>query len=196
MSAWAVQVMAGLEKSLKRTPILYTYLDFAFSGNTAGLGKYPLWISDPSSQAGKPRVPAPWTNWAIHQYVASGEIDRDLANFATVKDMQEAFGAAAPPPAPKTGNLGGAISGGVTAARWSDGSMVIAGVDGLGHVAIRRFDGSTSKWGVWWNPAGTTKAAGQPGLVSWGTGNGQLFFATDSGAVMELATENTGKSWR
>jgi lysozyme len=196
VSAWAVKVMANLEESLHRKPILYTYLDFAFGGNTAGLGKYPLWISDPSSPAGRPQVPSPWTTWAIHQYVASGDIDRDLANFATVKAMQEAFGAAPPPPSPKTGNLGGAIIGGVTAVRWGDGSMVVAGIDGLGHVAVRRFDGTTGEWGVWWNPAGTTKAVGQPGLVSWGAGNGQLFFATESGAVTELATEDAGKTWR
>jgi len=196
VSAWAVRVMANLKETLNRTPILYTYLDFAYSGNTAGLGKYPLWISDPSSPAGKPQVPSPWTSWAIHQYVTTGEIDRDLANFASVKAMQDAFGVASPPPGPKTGNLGGSIASGVTAVRWSDGSMVVAGIDGLGHVAVRRFDGGTGKWGVWWNPAGTTKAAGQPGLVSWGDANGQLFFATEAGAVMELATENSGKSWQ
>jgi GH25 family lysozyme M1 (1,4-beta-N-acetylmuramidase) len=196
VSAWAVRVMANLKESLHRTPILYTYLDFGFGGNTAGLGKYPLWISDPSSPAGKPQVPPPWAGWAIHQYVASGEIDRNLANFATVKAMQEAFGAAPPPPGPKKGNLGGAITGGVTAVRWNDGSIVVAGIDGLGHVAVRRFDGGTGEWGVWWNPTGTTKAVGQPGLVSWGAGNGQLFFATDSGDVMELATENAGKTWQ
>ncbi len=195
VSTWAVRVMTSLEKTLHRTPILYTYLDFASSGNTVGLGKYPLWISDPSSPAGMPKVPPPWTSWAIHQYATSGEIDRDLANFATVKAMQEAFGVAPAPPGPKTGNLGGAITGGVTAVRWDDGSMVVAGVDGLGHVAVRRFDGATAQWGVWWNPMGTTKAVGQPGLVAWEKGNGQLFFAVESGAVMEMATEDAGKTW-
>jgi lysozyme len=195
VSAWGVDVMARLHRDLNRTPILYTYLSFAESGNTAGLGHYPLWISDPSSPPGQPMVPSPWTHWAIHQYSTSGVIDRDLANFATVKAMQQAFGAT-PPPQPQTGNLGGSVSGGVTAVRWPDGSMVIAGLDGLSHVLIRRFDGRTQTWGVWWNPPGRTKAAGPPGLVAWGDGFGQLFFATETGDVMELATEDAGQSWQ
>jgi lysozyme len=196
VNTWAVDVMASLKKSLNRTPILYTYLSFAYAGNTAGLGKYPLWISDPSSPAGKPVVPAPWTNWAIHQYSTSGVIDRDIANFATVKAMQQAFGVAASPPKPHTGNLGGSVSGGVAAVRWGDGSIVVAGLDGLSHVQVKRYDGPTGTWGVWWNPAGTTKAIGPPALVSWDESYGQLFFAVESGEVMEFATQDAGKSWQ
>lgn len=196
VSSWAVEVMALLAKNLKRTPILYTYLSFAFEGNCAGLGKYPLWISDPSSPMGKPVVPGPWKTWTIHQYSTSGVIDLDVANFATVKAMQEVFGVPVPPPPkPEKGNLGGSVTGGVAAVRWDDGSIVVAGLDGLDHVQVRRFDGGSKTWGVWWNPAGTTKAVGPPALVSWGESYGQLFFAIDSGDVMEFATEDTGKSW-
>jgi GH25 family lysozyme M1 (1,4-beta-N-acetylmuramidase) len=196
VSSWAVQVMASLEKSLGRTPILYTYLDFAYSGNTAGLGKYPLWISDPSSPPGKPRVPPPWKTWMIHQYVASGVIDRDLANFATVKAMQDVIGVPPTPPKPQKGNLGGSVTTDVTAVRWGDGSIVVAGIDGLSHVTVKRYDGETGKWGVWWNPTGTTKAVGAPGLLAWGNGFGQLYFATANGEVMELGTEDFGKTWQ
>ncbi len=196
VSAWAGAVMADLHARFNRTPILYTFISFAEEGNTQGLGKYPLWIADPSSPVGKPVVPPPWKDWAIHQYAIGGSIDRDVAKFATVAAMQEAFGAAAPPPKPEDGNLGGAITGGVTAVRWGDGTMVIAGLDGLKHVAIRRFDGATRQWGVWWNPTGTAKAAGPPGMVSWGANFGQLFYATEDGQVHELGTEDAGKTWK
>jgi GH25 family lysozyme M1 (1,4-beta-N-acetylmuramidase) len=196
VSSWAVEVMALLAKYLKRTPILYTYLSFAYEGNCAGLGKYPLWISDPSSPMGKPVVPGPWKTWTIHQYSTSGVIDLDVANFATVKAMQEAFGVElTPPPKPQKGNLGGSVTGGVSAVRWGDGSIVVAGLDGLDHVQVRRYDGGSKTWGVWWNPAGTTVAVGPPALLSWGESYGQLYFAVAGGEVMEFATEDTGKTW-
>lgn len=196
VSSWAGAVMANLRKTFNRMPILYTFISFAREGNTAGLGRYPLWISDPSSPVGRPVVPPPWKTWTIHQYSIGGAIDRNVAKFATVAAMQEAFGAAPPPPKPVEGDLGGAISSGVTAVRWDNGSMVIAGIDGLGHVAVRRFDAATGKWGVWWNPAGTVKAAGPPGLVAWGSGFGQLFYAGENGHVIALATKDAGGSWQ
>ncbi len=201
VSAWAVKVMAGLAKALKRKPILYTFLSFAEEGNTKGLGKYPLWISDPSSPEGHPRVPAPWKTWAIHQYSTSGAIDRDVADFATVSAMEQAFGEAPPPkpkPKPKqpqTGNLGGTLSGDVTAVRWPDGSIVVAGLDHDSHVQIKRFDATTGKWGIWWNPSKDV-ALGAPGLLAWGAGFGQLYYAMGPGEVIELATEDAGKSWQ
>ncbi|MHB1433664.1 MAG: glycoside hydrolase family 25 protein, partial [Streptosporangiaceae bacterium] len=67
VDAWARDVLAELEHRLHRKPLLYTYLSFAQAGNTASVGGYPLWISDPSSPKGHPQVPAPWTHWTIHQ---------------------------------------------------------------------------------------------------------------------------------
>jgi GH25 family lysozyme M1 (1,4-beta-N-acetylmuramidase) len=67
VSAWAVSVLKGLHATFGRTPLIYTFLSFATEGNCAGLGSYPLWMSDPSSPAGHPRVPAPWKTWALHQ---------------------------------------------------------------------------------------------------------------------------------
>src|SRR5262249_47056551 len=125
VSAWARTVMAELQTRFKRTPILYTFISFAEAGNTRGLGKYPLWIADPSSRPGHPVVPRPWKDWVIHQYSISAPIDRDVAKFATVAAMQKALGAAPSPPKPGHGNLDGSIVSGVTAIRWGDGSMVI-----------------------------------------------------------------------
>ncbi|HET9896965.1 MAG TPA: GH25 family lysozyme [Streptosporangiaceae bacterium] len=195
VSSWAGAVMANLKKTFHRTPILYTFISFAEAGNTAKLGGYPLWISDPSSPPGKPVVPAPWKRWTIHQYSTSGAIDRDLARFATVAAMEKAFGVKAVPPKPAKGDLGGTISGSVTAARWTNGSIVIAGLGEGGRVQVRRFDAATGKWGVWWDPA-QNQAVGAPGLVAWGNGLGQLFYATAKGNVVELATEDFGKSWQ
>jgi lysozyme len=58
---------------------VYTYESFAWSGNCAGLGKYALWIADPSSPKGRPRVPGPWSSWALHQYDIT-DVDMDVFN--------------------------------------------------------------------------------------------------------------------
>ena len=96
VSAWAVSVLSGLRQAFDRVPLIYTFLNFAGAGNCAGLGSYPLWISDPSSAAGHPRVPAPWTTWALHQYATSGNIDRDVSSYATPAAMRAALGQGAP----------------------------------------------------------------------------------------------------
>jgi lysozyme len=100
VSAWAVQVTEALASHLDRTPLVYTFLNFAAAGNCAGLGRYPLWIADPSSPKGQPRVPKPWTQWAIHQHVTGGTIDRDAANWPTRDAMAAAIGRHQPKPPP------------------------------------------------------------------------------------------------
>lgn len=100
VSAWADTVLGLLRRDLDRMPVCYTYLNFAWSGNCAGLGQYPLFISDPSSPAGKPRIPAPWTAWSLHQFDISGDIDRDVANFASHEEMAAALGRPGPAPEP------------------------------------------------------------------------------------------------
>ncbi len=49
VSARAVAVMADLASKPKRTPVLCTFLSLAREGTCAALGRYPLWIADPSS---------------------------------------------------------------------------------------------------------------------------------------------------
>jgi lysozyme len=98
VSAWAGAVLAGLRTAFGRTPLIYTFLNFAGAGNCAGLGGYPLWISDPSSPAGHPRVPAPWRTWAVHQYATVGNIDRDISSYATPAAMRAALGKGQPQP--------------------------------------------------------------------------------------------------
>lgn len=91
-SAWALAVLQQLKHATGRRPVLYTFLDFAEEGNCQGLGEYPLWIADPSRPPGRPRVPKPWTTWAIHQYEINGAIDRDVANFPHTAAMAAALG--------------------------------------------------------------------------------------------------------
>jgi lysozyme len=191
VDAWASKVMASLQTRLGRMPILYTFLSFAEEGNTASLGGYPLWIADPSSPQGRPRVPLPWQQWTIHQYDISGPIDHDVADFPNLPAMQLALGK---PKEPQVQDLGGTIAGDVTAVRWENQVIVVAGLGADGFVQIRRFHPEEGIWGAWRNVS-PTKAIGAPGLVAWGTTNGQLYYTNEAGAVIELATVDTGFTW-
>ena len=79
VAAYARNWCADVAKATARTPIVYTFIDFARQGNCAGLGGHPLWIADPSSPAGHPTVPPPWTRWYFHQY-STNIVDRDVFN--------------------------------------------------------------------------------------------------------------------
>lgn len=97
VDAWALDVTRRLHATFGRVPLLYTYLSFAEAGNCASLGHLPLWMSDPSSPAGHPRIPKPWTAFAIHQHATGGAIDRDLAAYPTMAAMRAALGKPPPP---------------------------------------------------------------------------------------------------
>lgn len=92
VASWTAAVAASLRAHLDRIPLIYTYPSFAEAGNCAGLGGYPLWISDPNHPAGHPAVPAPWKTWAVHQYKTAGDIDRDVLAYPTVAAMTAALG--------------------------------------------------------------------------------------------------------
>lgn len=100
VSAWARSVMGILYAAYDRPPLLYTFRSFPISGNCAGLGGYPLWISDPDHPAGHPAVPAPWKTYALHQYGITGAIDRDFAAYPSLAAMRAALGRVPPPPKP------------------------------------------------------------------------------------------------
>lgn len=91
-STWAKMVARGLQSALERPPVIYTDISFAQAGNCSGLGVYPLWIADPTSPAGKPRVPGPWTTWAIQQTSITPPLDRDVAAFASLAQFSAALG--------------------------------------------------------------------------------------------------------
>jgi lysozyme len=189
VARWAVSVQEGLFHELHRMPVLYTFLSFAQSGNCAGLGHYPLWIADPSRTEGRPQVPSPWKTWTIHQYSQSNNLDRDVANYASRTAMFDALGK---PGGPHMQNLGGSLTGALSTARWPDGVTVVAGLGTNGLIQTARWQ--AGKWGGWKN-ASTIKAKGSPGLVAFNAGAGQLYFTEESGAVIQLTTDNTGQTW-
>lgn len=91
VATWSDDVAALLQRDLGRLPLIYTFIAFALAGNCSGLGRYPLWIADPSSPAGHPRVPPPWATWTVHQFSWT-PLDRDVARFQNVAAMQSALG--------------------------------------------------------------------------------------------------------
>lgn len=191
VDAWASDVLSALEHRLHRRPLVYTYLSFAEAGNTASLHAYPLWISDPSSPAGHPRVPAPWKHWTIHQYSISGAIDRDVAHFPSLVAMGDALGK---PKGSTVKDLGGTITGDVTSVRWDNGIMVVAGRSTDGFIYTKRYHSVEKVWGPW-RKVSLSKTAGSPGLVAWGNHLGYLYYAEESGKVIELSTTDSGATW-
>lgn len=92
VSVWAKLAARQLQAATGRAPLIYVDVSFAQAGNCAGLNFCPLWIADPSSPAGKPRVPGPWTAWSLQQTDISGAIDRDVADFASLGHFSAALG--------------------------------------------------------------------------------------------------------
>jgi GH25 family lysozyme M1 (1,4-beta-N-acetylmuramidase) len=189
VSDWAVAVMDDLSDRLSRPPLLYTFLSFAEAGNCAGLGHYPLWIADPSRRPGHPQVPAPWHKWTIHQYVITGPIDRDVANFRSRAAMAAALGE---PEEPNVKDLGGSIVAAVNSARWNSGVIVVAGLGEDGYIHATRY--ADGRWGRW-KTVSKTKARGAPALLAWGPAEGHLYYTDDVGHVVELETGDAGETW-
>lgn len=99
--AAAAREFCSLAESEVHAPVIvYTYINFAETGNCDGLGNNPLFIADPSSPPGKPRVPHPWSLWSFHQYGVIRGIDADLANFGTVDQLAKLGVFVEPPPPP------------------------------------------------------------------------------------------------
>ncbi len=84
VASYAQAWCAGVAKATGHIPVVYTFLSFAQQGNCAGLGRYPLWIAEPSAPAGRPAVPRPWTTWHFHQFgttrVGNNIADTDVFN--------------------------------------------------------------------------------------------------------------------
>jgi GH25 family lysozyme M1 (1,4-beta-N-acetylmuramidase) len=189
VDSWALSVLEELARKLGRSPLLYTFLDFAEAGNCNRLGHYPLWIADPSSKAGHPRVPAPWKTWSIHQYVITGQIDRDVANYTSQQAMFNVLGK---PEEPDMRNLGGSIVGALASARWPGGVTVVAGLGTNGLIQSARWE--NGEWSAWTNVSSAT-AQGAPGLISIGSSQGHLYYTDTAGTVVELDTTDTGQTW-
>jgi len=89
---WALAALELISETTGRPCILYTFRSFADEGYCAGLGRFPLWLADPSSPPGHPSVPAPWHDWSLHQWDLASPLDRDVANFPSLAAMRSALG--------------------------------------------------------------------------------------------------------
>lgn len=109
VALWAQDALRLMETSLGRRPLVYTDLSFGDSGACQGLGPWPLWVADPSSPAGHPRLPWPWTSWAVHQWQIVG-IDRDAAVYGSLAEMRALLGKPVPGGNVTEHTTGGALS--------------------------------------------------------------------------------------
>lgn len=103
VDAWAAEFCRAVAAETGHVVTVYTFLSFAEAGCCASLGRQPLWMADPDSTPGCPRVPAPWKTWAVHQYSSQG-IDLDVASYPDAAAMTLALGRirpAPPTPAPR-----------------------------------------------------------------------------------------------
>jgi lysozyme len=189
VDAWCAEVTADLRKKTGRQPIVYTFLSFAEAGNCNRLGHCPLWIADPSSRAGRPRVPGPWKTWTMHQYNISGAIDRDLAKFTSRAKMRAALGK---PKEPDLKNLGGSNTSALSSVRWDNGDTVVAGIGKDGF--IRRIRWANGQWGQWTDIT-SEKALHPPTMIAWGNGHGHLYYTNEAGDVIEIGTGDFGHTW-
>jgi hypothetical protein len=92
VASWARVVVDALQAAYGRPVILYCNVSTAQSGACDGLEGCYLWIADPSSPMGDPRVPGPWKDWVIQQWNTAAPMDRDVAHFSTLAAMQAAVG--------------------------------------------------------------------------------------------------------
>ena len=107
---WCLDALQLVQRETGRIPLCYTYLSFAEAGNCRSLAGFPLYVSDPSSPPGHPRVPAPWRGWSIHQTSITSALDRDVAAYATLGAMRAALGKPVPGGKVTEHTTGGALS--------------------------------------------------------------------------------------
>jgi lysozyme len=105
---WAQTFMRVTETERPHNPLLvYTMVSFATGGESAGLGKYPLWLARPGSVA--PVAPPPWAKWTFWQWGTRNGDDADAFNgtAAQLHDWVEGFAPVpAKPPAGGTTGTG------------------------------------------------------------------------------------------
>lgn len=190
VDAWCADVTSELHQKTGRPPVVYTFLSFAEAGNCNRLGRWPLWIADPSSRPGHPRVPRPWQTWTMHQYNITGSIDRDLAKFTSRAAMAAAVGITKREPHLR--NLHGSNTSALCSVRWDNSDTVVAGLGKDGFVQAIRF--ANGKWGPW-KDISTEKALHPPAMIAWGNGHGHLYYTNEAGDVIQLGTGDFGQTW-
>src|SRR5258707_8183583 len=89
VDAAAKQFIEEVNHATRGSCLVYSYLFFIQAGNAASLGNSPLWIADPSSPPGRPRVPEPWHIWTAHQYGIFRGIDADVVNVENLAQLMK-----------------------------------------------------------------------------------------------------------
>lgn len=88
-----------LHAQTKAIPFAYSNIFTIQAGNLDTVSSLPLWIADPSSPPGHPRVPHPFEGWLIHQYGIIRGIDADVVNATSVNQLAK-YGALISEPEP------------------------------------------------------------------------------------------------
>jgi GH25 family lysozyme M1 (1,4-beta-N-acetylmuramidase) len=99
VAGWAQAFMAALTHARPHNPVLvYTMTSFATGGESAGLGKYPLWLARPGGGAA-PVAPPPWAKWTFWQWGTRSGVDADAFN-GTAADLAAWVDSFQPVPSP------------------------------------------------------------------------------------------------
>lgn len=86
VSAFGDGFMHELDQLTPHNPrLVYTYIDFARTGNCVGLGKWPSYIAYPNNTA--PTEPPPWLDWTFWQWGQRNGVDRDAFNTEKLGDL-------------------------------------------------------------------------------------------------------------
>ncbi|GAA3242394.1 glycoside hydrolase family 25 protein [Actinocorallia longicatena] len=88
VNAWARTWLERVEAGTGVKPVFYSGYHFARE-HGEGLGGYPLWVAHYGKKAGRLAPPAPWKEWAIHQYSST---DHDNNVSALTPDALRALG--------------------------------------------------------------------------------------------------------
>ena len=75
--------------------LVYTFIDFAKTGNCNGLEHYPLWLAYPAATA--PLPPPPWVRWQFWQWGLRNGVDADAFN-GTAASLDAWVASFQPPP--------------------------------------------------------------------------------------------------
>jgi lysozyme len=99
VASWAQTFMRVMDTELPHNPlVVYTMESFALGGESAGLGKYPLWLARPGNSA--PVAPSPWAKWTFWQWGTRNGDDADAFNgtAAQLASWVEGFAPVTPTP--------------------------------------------------------------------------------------------------
>lgn len=149
----AATFMAELDHLLPHQPRgVYTFISFATSGHNTGLGRFPLWLADPSDISTGPKPPPPWARWSFWQWGIRNGTDRDAFN-GTAGDLTAWLGSFTAPPPPRERHVERFVTGAGPDAVTLAGILARRGMSlssllrlSAEHAADGRFPATTADW--------------------------------------------------